>query len=247
MHSIIKGLALQARSAAFPGARERALHEEFSSADPKSSYGARWPATLITCAHVSTVDEQASTAGTSVPVAARALTRRYGEGGTAVEALRGVDLDVRARELVAVMGPSGSGKSTLMHLLAGLDKPTSGTVTIAGTELSALDDTGADAAASRAHRLHLPVLQPAADARRRGERHPAALDRRREARQGVGRGADGEGRPGSGAAATARPSSPAASSSASRSRARSSRGRRSCSRTSRPATSTRRPAGRSSS
>jgi putative ABC transport system ATP-binding protein len=73
-------------------------------------------------------------------VAARALTRRYGEGDTAVDALRGVDIDVRNRELVAVMGPSGSGKSTLMHLLAGLDKPTSGTVTIAGTEIGALDD-----------------------------------------------------------------------------------------------------------
>jgi putative ABC transport system ATP-binding protein len=89
---------------------------------------------------VSTVDETAATSRTDVPVAARALTRRYGEGATAVEALRGVDLDVRERELVAVMGPSGSGKSTLMHLLAGLDRPTSGTVTIAGTELGRLDD-----------------------------------------------------------------------------------------------------------
>jgi putative ABC transport system ATP-binding protein len=75
-----------------------------------------------------------------VPVAASGLTRSYGEGSTAVQALRGVDLEVRNRELVAVMGPSGSGKSTLMHLLAGLDQPTSGTVTIAGTELSGLDD-----------------------------------------------------------------------------------------------------------
>jgi putative ABC transport system ATP-binding protein len=68
------------------------------------------------------------------------LTRRYGEGATAVDALRGVSLDVGRGQLVAVMGPSGSGKSTLMHLLAGLDKPTGGTVTIGGTEITELDD-----------------------------------------------------------------------------------------------------------
>jgi putative ABC transport system ATP-binding protein len=80
-------------------------------------------------------------APTSVPVTARAVTRRFGEGAAAVEALRGVDLDVKERELVAVMGPSGSGKSTLMHLLAGLDTPTTGTVSIAGTELAGLGDS----------------------------------------------------------------------------------------------------------
>ncbi len=74
-------------------------------------------------------------------VEARDLRRQYGEGTTAVEALRGVDIDVKAGELVAVMGPSGSGKSTLMHILAGLDKPSSGTVTIAGTEITHLDDS----------------------------------------------------------------------------------------------------------
>jgi putative ABC transport system ATP-binding protein len=74
-------------------------------------------------------------------VDARDIARRYGEGEAAVDALRGVDLSVRRGELVAVMGPSGSGKSTLMHILAGLDKPTSGTVTIAGTEITQLDDT----------------------------------------------------------------------------------------------------------
>jgi putative ABC transport system ATP-binding protein len=68
------------------------------------------------------------------------LTRRYGEGSTAVDALRGVSLEVGRGDLVAVMGPSGSGKSTLMHLLAGLDKPTSGTVTIGGVDLTELDD-----------------------------------------------------------------------------------------------------------
>jgi putative ABC transport system ATP-binding protein len=76
-----------------------------------------------------------------VVVAAHDLKRRYGEGDTAVDALRGVSLQVRAGELVAVMGPSGSGKSTLMHSLAGLDKPTSGTVEIAGTEITTLGDT----------------------------------------------------------------------------------------------------------
>jgi len=73
-------------------------------------------------------------------VEARDLARRYGDGSTAVDALRGVSLDVTAGELVAVMGPSGSGKSTLMHALAGLDKPTSGTVAIAGTEITKLSD-----------------------------------------------------------------------------------------------------------
>jgi putative ABC transport system ATP-binding protein len=74
-------------------------------------------------------------------VEARDLTRVYGEGDTAVEALRGVDIEVSSGELVAVMGPSGSGKSTLMHILAGLDKPTSGTVMIAGTEITHLNDS----------------------------------------------------------------------------------------------------------
>jgi putative ABC transport system ATP-binding protein len=73
-------------------------------------------------------------------VQAEDVTRRYGQGATAVDALRGVSLAVTAGELVAVMGPSGSGKSTLMHILAGLDKPTSGSVSIAGTEITTLDD-----------------------------------------------------------------------------------------------------------
>jgi putative ABC transport system ATP-binding protein len=69
------------------------------------------------------------------------VTRRYGEGETAVDALRGVDLDVRKGQLVAVMGPSGSGKSTLMHIMAGLDKPSTGDVEIAGTQISRLNDS----------------------------------------------------------------------------------------------------------
>jgi putative ABC transport system ATP-binding protein len=77
----------------------------------------------------------------SAVVAARDVTRRYGQGDTAVDALRGVALDVAERKLTAVMGPSGSGKSTLMHILAALDRPTSGEVWIAGTKLGELSDT----------------------------------------------------------------------------------------------------------
>src|ERR671931_1584327 len=69
-----------------------------------------------------------------------AAPRRYGEGDTAVDALRGVSLQVPRGQLTAVMGPSGSGKSTLMHILAGLDSPTSGSVEIAGIEITSLKD-----------------------------------------------------------------------------------------------------------
>jgi putative ABC transport system ATP-binding protein len=68
------------------------------------------------------------------------LVRRYGEGDTAVDALRGVSVDIERGRLTAVMGPSGSGKSTLMHILAGLDTPTSGDVSVAGVDIAGLDD-----------------------------------------------------------------------------------------------------------
>jgi putative ABC transport system ATP-binding protein len=79
---------------------------------------------------------------TAAPVVtARDVVRRYGDGDTAVAALRGVSLDIARGRLTAVMGPSGSGKSTLMHILAGLDKPTAGEVAVAGVDIGGLDDT----------------------------------------------------------------------------------------------------------
>ena len=73
-------------------------------------------------------------------IAATDVTRRYGEGDAAVDALKGVSLDVPAGQFAAVMGPSGSGKSTLMHILAGLDRPTTGTVAVDGTDITELND-----------------------------------------------------------------------------------------------------------
>jgi putative ABC transport system ATP-binding protein len=73
-------------------------------------------------------------------VSARDVTRRYGEGDAAVDALRGITLDFPSGEYTAIMGPSGSGKSTLMHILAGLDRPTSGTVAIDGRDITQMDD-----------------------------------------------------------------------------------------------------------
>jgi putative ABC transport system ATP-binding protein len=73
-------------------------------------------------------------------VEARDLYRRYGEGEVAVDALAGVDVSFPTGKFAAIMGPSGSGKSTLMHILAGLDRPTSGSVKLGGVELGDLDD-----------------------------------------------------------------------------------------------------------
>ena len=80
-------------------------------------------------------------AASGTVVSAGNVSRRYGEGETAVDALRGVSLDVARGDLTAVMGPSGSGKSTLMHILAGLDRPTEGEVSIDGTNIAKLGDT----------------------------------------------------------------------------------------------------------
>ena len=91
---------------------------------------------------------------TVAAVSATDLVRRYGEGDTAVYALRGVSLDIAEGQLTAVMGPSGSGKSTLMHILAGLDQPTSGAVEVAGVDVGSLDDT----ALTRLRRDHIGFI-----------------------------------------------------------------------------------------
>jgi len=73
-------------------------------------------------------------------VVASGVSRRYGEGEAAVDALVGVSTGFERGRFTAIMGPSGSGKSTLMHILAGLDAPTAGTVTLDGEEITGLDD-----------------------------------------------------------------------------------------------------------
>jgi putative ABC transport system ATP-binding protein len=85
-------------------------------------------------------EQAAPTAAAATIVSTTGLHRRYGEGAAAVDALAGVDIDIRRGELTAIMGASGSGKSTLMHLMAGLDTPTGGSVTLDGVRLDQLDD-----------------------------------------------------------------------------------------------------------
>ena len=85
-------------------------------------------------------ETEAPVQASTTVVKADEVTRRYGAGETAVDALRGVSLEVARGQLTAVMGPSGSGKSTLMHILAGLDRPTSGSVEIDGIEITTLKD-----------------------------------------------------------------------------------------------------------
>ena len=152
-----------------------------------------------------------------VPLAARTVdaVKVYGKGDTTVTALDDVTVGLPAGRLTAVMGPSGSGKSTLMHCLAGLDTLTSGHVFLGDIDLGTLSDKRADQGPPRAHRLRVPVLQPAADADRRREHHAADGARRPPARQGVGPPRSSRPSASPNASSTARASSPAGSSSAS--------------------------------
>jgi putative ABC transport system ATP-binding protein len=90
--------------------------------------------------HSSSVAIPDTSDGSAVIVAANAVSRRYGEGQAAVDALSDVSVQFPKGRFAAIMGPSGSGKSTLMHILAGLDRPTSGSVMLDGVELTDLDD-----------------------------------------------------------------------------------------------------------
>jgi putative ABC transport system ATP-binding protein len=86
------------------------------------------------------VEVGATHEGRGPVVVASGVTRRYGQGETTVTALRDVSVEIGRGRLTAVMGPSGSGKSTLMHILAGLDKPTEGTVTVQDREITSMND-----------------------------------------------------------------------------------------------------------
>src|SRR5918911_3904816 len=102
------------------------------------------------------MEAAAQPAAARAAVSARDVTRRYGEGESAVHALRGVSLEVPRGQFTAVMGPSGSGKSTLMHLLAGLDTPSSGTVHIGGEDITAMNDRQL----TRLRRRHIGLVFP---------------------------------------------------------------------------------------
>ena len=165
---------------------------------------------------IPTTPANASWADDAIAIAAaRDVTRRHGSGDAAVDALRGVSVSLQAGDFVAVMGPSGSGKSTLMHIMAGLDTPTSGSVAIDGVALEGLKERRAHAAAPRSRRLRLPGLQPAAHALGRRERRASIAPRGPQGRRRLDRTSCSTRSASPIAPATAPPSSRAASSSAS--------------------------------
>jgi predicted ABC-type transport system involved in lysophospholipase L1 biosynthesis ATPase subunit len=173
-------------------------------------------------------------------VSARDIRKTYQMGEQSLQVLQGVSFDVNPGEFVAVMGPSGSGKSTLLNLIGALDTPSSGTMTIAGTNVAGL---GSDELANLRNRFIGFVFQQFNLLRRTSAldnvRLPLLYSAGRTARKlhpnALSRSASATGR------TTRRPSSPAASSSASPSPAPSSPTPNSSSPTSRPARSTPRP------
>src|SRR5439155_13004605 len=123
--------ARRARPLQARGARLRAADLAGARGEPRPPEGpARGRRGGVVNAVAALSDERVLHSARPAVVVADGLTRRFGAGDTAVHALRGVSLEVARGELVAVMGPSGSGKSTLMHILAGLDRPSAGTVEI---------------------------------------------------------------------------------------------------------------------
>jgi len=100
----------------------------------------RQPGVVAAMPTTNSLDAATTCDGDTAIVESFELRRRFGEGEAAVDALAGVTVDFPTGRFAAIMGPSGSGKSTLMHLLAGLDRPTSGTVRVGGVELTDLDD-----------------------------------------------------------------------------------------------------------
>ena len=114
-----------------------------------------------------------------IAIEARGLRKSYEDDGVRVDAVRGVDLTIKAGELVAIVGPSGSGKSTLLHLLGGLATPSEGQVLVGDHDLADARRRRAGRGASRPHRLHVPGVQPHRGADRGGEPAGAGHPRRR--------------------------------------------------------------------
>ena len=109
----------------------------------------------------------------------------YRRDSQEITVLDGIDLQVPEGEFVALMGPSGSGKTTLLNLIAGIDRPTSGKVIVAGTDVAQLSESALAAWRSHNVGLHLPVLQPDPGPERHRERGAAAAARRTSRRRSV--------------------------------------------------------------